>query len=314
MTERKRLIVILGPTAVGKTAISVELAAALNGEIISGDSMQVYRRMDIGTAKILEYEKYAKDGTYIPHYLIDIKDPDEQYTVMDFQREATALVEEINDRGKMPIIAGGTGFYISALIDGYTFNADDGADDDFRKRKQQEYAEKGGYALHEELKAIDPEAAAKISPNDAKRLIRALEVFNQSGEKISESGKNPPDWDIILIGLNRDRAELYDRINKRVDYMLDKGFQGEVRGLLSAGYGHDLKPMQALGYKQLGAYISGECEREEAIEEIKTATRHFAKRQLTWWRKDERVRWLDLTGCDDPTERLPELLELCKFE
>jgi tRNA dimethylallyltransferase len=309
---KPRLIVILGPTAVGKTELSVELAAALDGEIISGDSMQFYRYMDIGTAKIRPDEMTAAGGMTIPHHLIDIINPDEPYSVADFQRDASQLVAEINARGRIPILAGGTGLYVSALIHGYTFSKDEGEDPEFRSRKQAELAEKGGEVLLAELAAVDPQAAARMNPADGKRIIRALEVYHLTGKTITEqSRKNPPDWDITLIGLQREREQLYDRINKRVLKMLDAGFEAEVRGLLAMGYGRNLKPMQGLGYKQLCMYLAGEITLNEAVYLIQRDTRHFAKRQLTWWRRESGVNWFDLTDTQSAGEILPQILKIC---
>lgn len=309
---KPKLIVILGPTAVGKTALSVELAAAVDGEIISGDSMQFYRYMDIGTAKIRPEEMVSRSGKLIPHHLIDIINPDEPFSVADFQKAATELVLDINKRGKTAILAGGTGLYVSALIDGYTFGKNDGEDPEFRRLKKQQLEAEGGEALLKELAAIDPEAAARISPSDGKRIIRALEVYHLSGKTITEqSAKQPPDWDIVLIGLTRERGQLYDRINQRVLIMLEDGFEEEVKNLLAMGYGRDLKPMQGLGYKQLCMYLAGEITYDEAVYLIQRDTRHFAKRQLTWWRRDCRVNWFDLTEVKEPAEIIPEILKLC---
>ena len=309
---KPKLIVILGPTAVGKTALSVELASRLQAERISGDSMQVYRHMDIGTAKIKENEKTAKDGSYIKHHLIDIIEPDQPYSVLDFQKAAGCLVAEINKQGRLPIIAGGTGLYISALIDGYTFTNDDGEDQEFRLRKMAEFDQKGGLYLWQELFKIDPEAAKKINENDAKRLIRALEVHQSTGQKISEAKKNPPDWDVRLIGLTRPRPELYQRINERVLQMIDDGLVEEVKKLLAAGFSQDLKPMQALGYKQICSYLDGEYDLSTAVAEIQKATRHFAKRQLTWWRRDLRVNWFDLSLYADEEELISRMVKICQ--
>lgn len=310
---KPKLIVILGPTAVGKTALSVELAAALDGEIISGDSMQVYRYLDIGTAKIRPEEKIAANGKEIPHHLIDILNPDEPYTVADFQKAAATLVSEINERGKIPILAGGTGLYVSALIYGYTFSENEGEDTEFRRRKQREFREKGGAALLKELAAVDAVTAARTSPSDGKRIIRALEVYHLTGKPLSaKSEKNPPDWDIRLIGLTRERAQLYERINQRVLQMLADGLEEEVRGLLAAGWSPQLKPMRGLGYKQMCEYLMGNLHYEEMVELIQRDTRRFAKRQLTWWRREPDIHWFDLTKVTAVAEILPEILALCQ--
>lgn len=310
---KPKLIVILGPTAVGKTALSVELAAAVDGEIISGDSMQFYKYMDIGTAKIRPQEMISKSGREIPHHLIDILEPDRAFSVADFQRAATDLVQEINARGRVPILAGGTGLYVSALVEGYTFGENDGEDPEYRREKQRQLESQGAESLLAELMAVDPIAAARISVGDGKRLIRALEVYHLTGKTITEqSRKNPPDWDITMIGLNRDREQLYDRINRRVLQMLADGFEAEVRHLLAMGYTRELKPMQGLGYKQMCMYLAGEVSYDEAVELIQRDTRRFAKRQLTWWRRKEDVHWFDLTAVQTPEEIIPQILQLCR--
>lgn len=310
---KPKLIVILGPTAVGKTELSVELASRLNGEIISGDSMQFYKYMDIGTAKIRPEEMKAKNGSVIPHHLIDFLTPDQPYSVADFQKDAQKLVLDINADGKIPVLAGGTGLYVSALVEGYTFIEHENSDYEFRRQKQAEYAEKGGEAMLAELAAVDPKAAAKIEPADSKKLIRALEVYHLTGKALSEqSAKNPPDWDITLIGLQREREQLYDRINRRVLQMMDAGFLREVQSLLAMGYGRELKPMQGLGYKQLCMYLDGEITYEEAITLIQRDTRRFAKRQLTWWRHKENINWFDLTDITDIEQILPEIIKVCQ--
>lgn len=309
---KPKLIVIIGPTAVGKTALSVELAAAVDGEIISGDSMQFYKYMDIGTAKIRPEEMISESGKKIPHHLIDIIEPDRSFSVADFQRAAMELVVDINRRGKMPILAGGTGLYVSALVEGYTFGENDGESAEFRIAKQRQLESDGAESLLAELAAVDPEAAARIPAGDGKRLIRALEVYHLTGRTITEqSNKRPPDWDIVMIGLNRDRAQLYERINLRVLQMLADGFEDEVRNLLAMGYSRELKPMQGLGYKQLCMYLAGEISRDEATQLIQRDTRRFAKRQLTWWRRKDNVHWFDLTEVQSPTEIIPQILQLC---
>lgn len=308
---KPKLVVILGPTAVGKTALSIELADKTNGEIISGDSMQFYRYMNIGTAKITPEEAVAVSGNKIPHHMIDIVNPDEPFSVADFQRIATELVQEINSRGKTPILAGGTGLYVSALIEGYTFGKNDGENPEFRKQKQLQLATEGAEALFKELSEIDPQAADRISISDGKRIIRALEVYHLTGKTITEQSlKQPPDWDITLIGLNRERNNLYQRINQRVLVMLEQGFEEEVKKLIAMGYGRELKPMQGLGYKQLCMYLYGEITYDEAIYLIQRDTRHFAKRQLTWWRKKQNVNWFDLTEVKNPADIIPQIIEL----
>lgn len=293
MIEKKQpLVVVLGPTAVGKTAFSVELAAALNAEIISGDSMQFYRYMDIGTAKITPGEMLSRSGRLIRHHMIDICDPDEPMSVADFQAAARQQIAEIAARGHLPMVVGGTGLYLQALVDGYELGAVPGGNAAIRDRLHAEYHRLGAAALHQRLAAADPVSAARISPNDEKRLTRALEVLEATGKPISEQGRAAESpYDVLLIGLIRERDEIYRRIEQRVDIMLEQGLVDEVKRLLAMGFGADLKPMQGLGYRQLCRYLAGDITYAEAVELIKRDTRHFAKRQLTWWRRDGRICW-----------------------
>lgn len=286
------LLVLLGPTAVGKTAFSVELAAALNAEIISGDSMQFYRYMDIGTAKIRPAEMLSAFGRLIPHHLIDILDPDQPMSAADFQTAAAAKISEIVKRGRLPMLVGGTGLYLRALISGYKLDEAAPADEELRARLRGEYQTLGKDALHRRLQEIDPAAAARISPNDEKRLLRALEVFELSGRPISAQGRaQEAPYNVLSVGLIRDRAELYRRIEARVDIMLQDGLLTEVERLLAMGYSAECKPMQGLGYRQMCRYIGGEIDLSAAVELIKRDTRRFAKRQLTWWRRDDKIFW-----------------------
>ncbi len=294
MNKKLPLIVLLGPTAVGKTALAVELAARLNAEIISGDSMQFYRYMNIGTAKIRPAEMLAANGRLIPHHLVDIIDPAEPFSAADFQARAGAAIADIAARGKLPLLVGGTGLYIQALCDGYQLSQDAVADEALRERLRGEYARLGAAAMHERLAQVDPAAAAHIAPADQKRLIRALEVYEVTGQPISRQGRAAePPYDLLLLGLARERAALYERIEQRVDIMLAAGLQAEVERLLAMGYTPDLKPMQGLGYRQICAYLAGEMPYDAAVELIKRDTRRFAKRQLTWWRRDARINWFD---------------------
>lgn len=298
--KKPPLLVLLGPTAVGKTALAVELAARLNGEVISGDSMQFYRYMNVGTAKIRPAEMLAKNGRLIPHHLVDILDPDELFSAADFQQLAAAKIADIAARGKLPLLAGGTGLYIQALCDGYQLSEAAPADEALRGRLKEEYQRLGAAALHRRLQEVDPQAAARIAPADQKRLLRALEVFELSGRPISMQGRAAePPYDLLLFGLTRERGELYRRIEQRVDAMLAAGLVPEVERLLAMGYGPELKPMQGLGYRQICRYLAGELDLAAAAELIKRDTRHFAKRQLTWWRRDERIRWFD-AGAQPP--------------
>lgn len=292
MTNKKgSLIVITGPTAVGKTELSVALAKKIDGEIISADSVQVYKHMDIGSAKITKAEMQG-----IPHHLIDICEPAEAFNIARFKELSKQAVNDIFSRGKIPIIAGGTGFYIQSLI--YDIDFKETATDGTRTKYEEMLREKGEAYLHSLLKERDPEAAAAIHPNNAKRVIRALEYFEQTGTKISthneEERRKESPYNFAYFVLNLPREKLYDRINRRVDMMLEDGLLDEVKSL-AASYGvtEDMVSMQALGYKEILDYLNGNTTLEDAIYTIKRDTRHFAKRQLTWFKREREVIWLD---------------------
>lgn len=313
--QKQPLIVILGPTAVGKTAFSVELAARLNAEIISGDSMQFYRYMNIGTAKIRPAEMLSSEGKLVPHHMLDIADPDEPMSVADFQAMAKAQLADIAARGHLPMVVGGTGLYISALVDDYNLSEVTGADEEIRNRLHSEYHTLGREVLHQRLCEVDPKSAAHISANDEKRLVRALEVFEATGRPISEQGRaSESPYDLLMIGLIRDREEIYRRIEMRVDIMLADGLVAEVQRLLEMGFTADCKPMQGLGYRQICEYLRGELAYDEAVELIKRDTRRFAKRQLTWWRRDERILWqrADVTTEEMLANILPRVQQMIK--
>lgn len=280
-----------GPTAVGKTAASIGLAKAVEGEIISADSMQVYRGMDIGSAKISRKEM---DG--VRHYLVDVLEPEEEFNVVKFQRLARQAAEEIYSRNKIPIVVGGTGFYIQALLYDIDFTENDG-DISLRQELEKTAEEKGPEYLHQLLQEVDPQAARDLHPNNIKRVIRALEFYRQTGQKISEHNrkeraKESP-YRYAYFVLTDDRARLYDRIDRRVDAMMEAGLLGEVRSLRDRGVKRTCTSMQGLGYKELYACLEGECSLDEAVRIIKRDTRHFAKRQLTWFRRERDVIWLD---------------------
>lgn len=273
-----KTIIILGPTAVGKSALAVELAKHIGAEIISADSMQVYRGMDIGTAKPTTEEQQG-----IPHHLIDIRNPDEDWTVSDFIEQANHLTTQPPRK----IIAGGTGLYLWSLLNGYSFPLAE-ADPELRERLSKEPLGK----LYKRLQEIDPKAAEKIHANDQKRILRALEVYELTGKKISEAqNMEHRGQDYILIGLNFPREELYKRIEQRVDNMIKNGLIDEVKGLLAKGYSKDLKSFQALGYKEVCKYLDGEWDEKIMIIELKKRTRHFARRQLTWFKRFKDVKW-----------------------
>lgn len=288
---KKPLIILTGPTAVGKTALSIKLAKAIQGEIISADSMQVYRGMDIGSAKVTTEEM---DG--VPHYLIDVLDPDEEFNVVVFQKLAREAMEKIYANGHIPIIAGGTGFYIQAILNEIAFTETE-TDDSYRKQLEQQAQEYGAQWLHDQLKEVDPQAAVDIHPNNVKRVIRALEFYKETGTKISEHNeaerqKQSP-YNFAYFVLNMDRQKLYERIELRIDQMLEQGLIEEVRQLQEKGCHAGMVSMQGLGYKEILAYLQGECTLEEAIYILKRDTRHFAKRQLTWFRREREVCWIE---------------------
>lgn len=288
---KKPLIILTGPTAVGKTELSIEFAKKVNGSIISADSMQVYRHMDIGSAKIRPEEMQG-----IPHYLIDTFEPDEEFHVVKFQEYAKRYMEEIYAEGRIPIIAGGTGFYIQALLYDIDFTEEQ-EDSAYRKELEEFAKEHGAYALHEKLRVVDEKAAEEIHENNVKRVIRALEFHHLSGGKISEHNekerqKESP-YNFAYFVLNDERERLYQRINQRVDIMMEQGLVEEVQNLKNMGYHKKMVSMQGLGYKEILEYLDGECTLDEAIYRIKRDTRHFAKRQLTWFRREREVLWVN---------------------
>lgn len=289
--EKRPLIILTGPTAVGKTAASIGLAKAVGGEIISADSMQVYRHMDIGSAKITADEMQG-----IPHYLVDVLEPEEAFNVVRFQEMAKAAMQKIYAGGHIPIVVGGTGFYIQALLYDIDFTEND-SDFSYREELEQTARDKGAEYLHSLLKQADPEAAEQIHPHNIKRVIRALEFNRKTGQKISahneqERRKQSP-YDFAYFVLTDDRKALYERIDRRVDKMMEQGLLEEVRALKDRGIARDSVSMQGLGYKELLAYLDGEIPLDEAIRIIKRDTRHFAKRQLTWFRRERDVIWID---------------------
>lgn len=286
----EKILVVTGPTATGKTALSVELAKKLGGEIVSADSMQIYRGMDIGTAKVTKAEMQN-----IPHHMIDIADPSEDYSVSRYVEEADAAVRGILSRGRLPIVAGGTNLYIDSLIAGLDF-AEKAEDAALRESLNKQYDDIGGEAMLEHLRGFDPERAAKLHPADKRRIVRAVEIYILTGETITrhdeETKKRPKRYDAVKIALTfADRTVLYDRINARVDKMVSDGLFDEVKGLLDSGLSPESTSMQAIGYKEPAAYFRGEMSKDEAIELIKLSSRRYAKRQLTWLRRDTTVLW-----------------------
>ena len=289
--KKKPMVILTGPTAVGKTALSIELAKRIHGAVISADSMQVYKHMDIGSAKIMPEEMQG-----IKHYLIDEFEPDEEFHVVRFVERAKHCLEEIYADGKIPIIAGGTGFYIQALLYDIDFTEQEG-DPAYRASLEQLAVKKGADYLHGMLRTVDPASADAIHANNIKRVIRALEFYHLSGSRISEHNekerqKTSP-YNFAYFVLTDDRAHLYERIDRRVDLMVEQGLVDEVRHLKDMGYHKEMVSMQGLGYKEILSYLDGEMTLEEAIYVIKRETRHFAKRQLTWFRRERDVIWFD---------------------
>ncbi len=288
---KKPLVILSGPTACGKTALSVSLAKRINAEIISADSMQVYKGFDIGTAKVT-----AEEMQGIPHHLIDEMEPDEECNVFEFQIRAKQYINDIHNRGRIPLIVGGTGFYIQSVLYDIDFSQE-ASDRSYRQDLEELAKEKGSPYLHERLKEIDPDAAAAIHPNNQKRVIRALEFFHETGDKISEHNriqhqKESP-YQFAYFVLNRKRDVLYDRINQRVDLMIKDGLVDEVDRLLKEGCKEEYLSMQGLGYKEIVPYLQGKCTLEEATDLLKKNTRHFAKRQITWFKREKDVCWIN---------------------
>ena len=305
--DRKPLIILAGPTAVGKTSLSIRLAKETGGEIISADSMQVYRHMDIGSAKITKEEM---DG--VSHYLVDVLEPEEEFNVVRFQQMAKEAAEKIWEKGKIPLVVGGTGFYIQALLYDIDFTENDG-DESYRRQLEQKASdEEGASELYEMLKTVDSKAAQEIHPRNIKRIIRALEFYHQTGKKISEHNetqrqKESP-YNYAYFVLTDERSRLYERIDQRVDLMMEQGLLDEVRYLKERGVRKDSTAMQGLGYKELYAYLEGEYPLDEAVRIIKRDTRHFAKRQLTWFKRERDVIWADKSVIGQEEEKLADYM------
>lgn len=287
---KEPLVILTGPTAVGKTKLSIALAKAIDGEIISADSMQVYKHMDIGSAKIKPEEMLG-----VPHYLVDVLEPSEEFHVVRFQQMAKAAMKEIRSREHIPILVGGTGFYIQAIVNDIDFTENEASL--YRQELEALAGEKGASWLHGELRKVDPESAETIHENNVKRVIRALEFYHMTGKKISQHNEEQRErtspYRFAYFVLNDDRARLYARIEQRVDEMLSEGLVEEVARLKEMGYRRGMVSMQGLGYKEILAYLDGECTLEEAVEILKRDTRHFAKRQLTWFKREREVIWMN---------------------
>ncbi|MCL6609948.1 MAG: tRNA (adenosine(37)-N6)-dimethylallyltransferase MiaA [Peptococcaceae bacterium] len=288
--EKTPLLAIVGPTATGKTEISLRVARNLGAEIISADSMLIYRGMDIGTAKPTREER-----DLVPHHMIDVADPGDTYNVALYSRQVKGVLKEIRKRGNLPLLAGGTGLYVRAVVDGYNFT-DAGTDPELRSRLMRECNTLGRAALHERLKKIDPLTASRLHVNDVKRVVRALEVYYLTGKTLSGSAgrEESPSFNLLMYGLIMNRKDLYSRIEERVDKMMAAGLVDEVRGLLAGGYTPELTSMQGLGYKEIILYLKGELTLDQAVELLKRNTRRFAKRQITWFGRDARIHWMDV--------------------
>ena len=287
----KRLVAIVGPTAVGKTDLALMLAQKLDGEIVGADSRQVYRYMDIGTAK-----PTIEERSLVPHHLVDIVDPDDDFSLALFQALAFDAIRDIQHRGKLPLLVGGSGLYVWAVLEGWSIPKVE-PNLNLRRELERRASSGGGLILYQELKQLDPQAASNIDPKNVRRVIRALEVYWLTGRPFSELRKrNPPDFDTLIIGLTAQRSELYRRIDSRVDRMIEQGLVEEVKDLLDRGYSLELPSMSGLGYRQMGKFLSGEMSLPEAIERIKFETHRFARHQYAWFRlKDERIRWFEIS-------------------
>ncbi|MCI9346060.1 MAG: tRNA (adenosine(37)-N6)-dimethylallyltransferase MiaA [Lachnospiraceae bacterium] len=299
---KRPLVILTGPTAVGKTALSIALAKAIGGEIISADSMQVYRHMDIGSAKIMPEEMEG-----VPHHLIDVLEPAEEFNVVVFQKLAKQAVEEIYSRGHIPILVGGTGFYIQALVYDIDFT-ENNEDTALRQALEEQARREGADVLYERLRAVDPESCESIHAHNIKRVIRAIEFYEKTGKKISdhnrEQRQNDSPYHFAYFVLTDSRDKIYQRIDERVDLMMAHGLMEEVRALRDRGCRRDMVSMQGLGYKELLACLEGEISLEEAVYLIKRDTRHFAKRQLTWFRREKEVIWVDKTVYDHDSQKM----------
>ena len=309
-SEKKPLIVLTGPTAVGKTNLSIRLAKKIGGEIISADSMQIYKKMNIGTAKISPEEMAG-----VPHYLVDELDPGEEFNVVAFQQMAKKAMKQIYENGHIPIVVGGPGFYIQALLYDVDFSEHE-TEEKYRQELVALEQEKGREYLYEMLKQADPEYAAIVHSNNVKRVIRALEYYHETGRKLSEHNaqqrENSSPYQFVYLVLNDEREILYDRIDRRVDQMMEAGLLQEVEALVKEGYERTLVSMQGLGYKEFFDYFDGKCTLEETVDIIKRDTRRFAKRQLTWFRREKEVCWMNKQDYPDGDALFHEILKILK--
>lgn len=305
MTAKEKVVVILGPTATGKTACGILLAQKLKGEIISGDSMLVFRGMDIATAKPTPQER-----ALAVHHLIDVRDPEEKYSAFDFKREAASLIQEIHGRGHMPIIVGGTGLYLKALLENYHFSTSE--EQTKRRQALAEYADRyGNEALHQKLEKLDEETANRLKINDRRRIIRAIEAW-EDGDPVSQEKDSESPFDAVVFGLTMERALLYDRINRRVDLMAEEGLFDEARFFYDQGIPLDSQSMKSIGYRQCVQYFRGEWDKKTAVAKIKQATRNFAKRQITWYKKMPYIHWLMLDASPHYPSIADKMLEVLR--
>ena len=303
---KQPLIILTGPTAVGKTELSIRLAKSVNGEIISADSMQVYRYMDVGTAKIT-----AEEMQGVPHHLIDVLEPSEDFNVFLFKEMAEKALDNIYKKGKIPVVTGGTGFYIQALLYDIEFSEEEG-DKTYRYMLEKKAEKEGVTVVHNMLKEVDPEAAKEIHENNLKRVIRALEYYNETGMRISEHNKEQRQkespYDFRYYVLNMDREKLYSRVNLRVDIMVENGLIAEVTKLKEMGYNKELNSMQGIGYKEIRDYVDGVYDLDTAIETLKKNTRNFAKRQITWFKREKEVVWLNHEEFDNDKDKILDFI------
>jgi tRNA dimethylallyltransferase len=295
-----KLVVIVGPTAVGKTALSIDLAKRFDGEVVSADSRQIYRHMDIGTAKATPQQRAA-----VPHHLLDVVEPDQKLTLAHYKRLASEAIRDIWERGRLPMLVGGTGLYVRALLEGWTI-PEVPPNRELRRRLRERAERLGPEALHQRLQEVDPESAESIHPNNVRRVIRALEVYEETGTPISKlQEKEPPDYDLFKIGLTMPRPALYERIDARVDRMIEEGLVQEVEDLLERGYDFELPSMSAVGYPEIGRYLRDEVTLDEAVESIKTRTHRIVRQQYNWFKlSDPTIHWFDAQ--DVPIETIAE--------
>ena len=301
----KRILVICGPTAVGKTKYAIEAAKAFDGEIVSCDSMQIYKYMDIGSAK-----PTAEELSQAKHHLVDFVDPRDEFSVAEYQTLARAAIDDILSRGKLPVISGGTGLYLNAILYDMDF-AKAPKDDSYRQSLQKICDEQGPEALHKMLQEKDPEAASQIHANNVKKIIRALERLDSGEENVQPFSSLTKEWDAydpLIIGLTRDRQELYERINDRVEMLIDEGLVEEVQRLMNMGLTEDNISMKGIGYKEIIDYLNGQITIEEAIDKVQKNTRHYAKRQLTWFRRYAKIVWYDISQFDGDKKALSEFI------